>query len=285
MEHRELLRRSGARAAGGGLSSRLRSRRATRRPPAQCARLASSDFEVADRTLGHQPDRRLPLVSRIPQAASGPATGRLSWFHDQAQYLRLAARRSWLGIPAIPNVSGLGNAFIAWRAAPADVIRLLSRLAFRRARVVFFQNADDCRLFVERRIVRPDQARMLPGIGRRSDRFAPAEFRPERPPTFLLIGRLLRDKGVGEFVEAARSLRSELPNARFQMLGPIDEVNRTAISQSELDSLGRRGRRRISRRDRRRAPFHCGMRPRWSCPLTARGCRARCSRRRRWAAR
>jgi glycosyltransferase involved in cell wall biosynthesis len=57
----------------------------------------------------------------------------------------------------------------------------------------------------------------------------------EGPPVFLLIARLLRDKGVVEFVDAARSLRSALPDARFQLLGPIDEDNRTAISQAEID--------------------------------------------------
>src|SRR5205085_1281316 len=52
----------------------------------------------------------------------------------------------------------------------------------------------------------------------------------------LFIGRILRDKGVAEFVEAARSLRPEYPDARFQLLGPLDEGNRTAIRRPELNS-------------------------------------------------
>jgi glycosyltransferase involved in cell wall biosynthesis len=52
----------------------------------------------------------------------------------------------------------------------------------------------------------------------------------------LFIGRLLRDKGVVEFVEAARSLRADNPDARFQLLGAVDEGNRTAIHQAEVDS-------------------------------------------------
>ena len=117
-----------------------------------------------------------------------------------------------LGIPAIPNVSG-----------------------FRRSRVVFFHIGDDCHLFVERRMVRPEPARVLPGSGVDLERFAPAPL-AEGAPTFLFVGRLLRDKGVLEFVEAARSLHSELPRARFQLLGPIDEGNRTAITRQEIDS-------------------------------------------------
>jgi glycosyltransferase involved in cell wall biosynthesis len=89
-------------------------------------------------------------------------------------------------------------------------------------------------LFVERRIVRSDQARVLPGSGVDLERFSPAP-QPSGPTIFLLIARLLRDKGVVEFVEAARRLRAEFPDARFQLLGPIDEGNRSAIGRVEVD--------------------------------------------------
>jgi glycosyltransferase involved in cell wall biosynthesis len=139
-----------------------------------------------------------------------------------------------LGIPALPNVSGLGTAFIRGGLLQQIVVRLY-RLGFSRAPVVFFQNAEDRQLFVDRRIVRADQARVLPGSGVDLDRFAPA-LAVDGPPVFLLVGRLLRDKGVTEFVEAARLVRANLPQTRFQLLGPIDEGNRTAISRNALES-------------------------------------------------
>jgi glycosyltransferase involved in cell wall biosynthesis len=141
---------------------------------------------------------------------------------------------SKLGIPALPNVSGLGTAFIRGGPLQAIVTRLY-RLGFARCPVVFFQNDEDRRLFVGRRMVRSDQARVLPGSGVDLKRFSPAPV-PQGPPVFLLIGRLLRDKGVIEFVEAARALRARSAEWRFQLLGPIDEGNRTAISRAELDS-------------------------------------------------
>jgi len=144
-----------------------------------------------------------------------------------------------LGIPALPNVSGLGTAFIRGGALQS-LVTALYRVGFARAPVVFFQNDEDRQLFVARRIVRGDQARVLAGSGVDLERFAPASPPPD-PLTFLLIARLLRDKGVVEFADAARSLRAELPNARFQLLGPIDEGNRTAISRAELDSWVRDG--------------------------------------------
>lgn len=138
-----------------------------------------------------------------------------------------------LGIPAIPNVSGLGTAFM--RNGPLQqVVTRLYRVGFRRAPVVFFQNSEDRELFVSRRMVRDDQARVLPGSGVDLERFTPAP-QPAGPPMFLLVGRLLRDKGVCEFVEAARSLHTALPGARFQLLGPVDEGNRTAVRHAELN--------------------------------------------------
>ena len=139
-----------------------------------------------------------------------------------------------LGIPAIPNVSGLGTAFI--RNGPLQhVVTSLYRIGFRKAPAVFFQNHEDRDLFVGRRIVRRDQARILPGSGVDLARFTPAA-EVVGPPVFLFVGRLLRDKGVVEFVEAARSLRAELPNVHFQLLGPVDEGNRTTINRREVDS-------------------------------------------------
>jgi glycosyltransferase involved in cell wall biosynthesis len=147
-------------------------------------------------------------------------------------YGSFAASR--LGIPALPNVSGLGTAFIRGGPLQAIVTRLY-RLGFANCPVVFFQNDEDRRLFVDRRMVRSGQARVLPGSGVDLKRFVPAPP-PDGAPVFLLIGRLLRDKGVIEFVEAARALRARSPEWRFQLLGPIDEGNRTALSRAELDS-------------------------------------------------
>jgi len=145
-------------------------------------------------------------------------------------YGALAA--STLGIPVIANVSGLGTAFIR-KGLLQRMVTFLYRLAFRSRTTVFFENPDDRRLFLERQIVRADQTRLLPGTGIDLDRFAPKAL-PAGNLTFLMVARLLGDKGVREFVEAARNLRPHLPEARFQLLGGVDEGNRTAIPQAEL---------------------------------------------------
>jgi len=145
----------------------------------------------------------------------------------------IAART--LGVPFVPNVTGLGTAFLSGGLLQA-VAEGLYRHAFKRLPVVFFQNEDDRDLFVQRRLVCTEQARLLPGSGIDLGRFAATPMSPrEGAPVFLMIARLLRDKGVLEFVEAARMVKALHPQARFQLLGAVDAENRTAIDRATVD--------------------------------------------------
>ena len=138
-----------------------------------------------------------------------------------------------LGIPAIANVSGLGTVFVK-RSPLTALVKRMYRFAFRRAAVVFFHNRDDRDLFVGSGIVRAEQARLLPGSGIDLERYAATPL-PAGPVKFLLIARLLGDKGVREYVDAARVLRDQLPDAKFQLLGAVDADNRTSVRRDELD--------------------------------------------------
>ncbi|WP_204318723.1 glycosyltransferase family 4 protein [Pseudooceanicola aestuarii] len=143
----------------------------------------------------------------------------------------MAARRC--GVPFLPNVTGLGTAFLSGGALQR-VAETLYRHAFRPLPKVFFQNEDDRRLFLSRRLVREDQAEVLPGSGIDLEHFARAPYPEGKETRFLMIARLLRDKGAREYVEAARTLKAEGANARFQILGAPDSENRTAISREEV---------------------------------------------------
>jgi glycosyltransferase involved in cell wall biosynthesis len=142
-----------------------------------------------------------------------------------------------LGIPVINNVAGLGTAFIK-QGLLTRIVSTLYKRAFARSATVFFQNRDDMDMFVGSRIVRAGQARLLPGSGIDLERFRPepgggshdGRFR------FLLIARLLWDKGVREYVEAARLVRAEAPDACFQILGFLDVANRTAVPRSDVEA-------------------------------------------------
>ncbi|WP_444462253.1 glycosyltransferase family 4 protein [Rhodobacter capsulatus] len=143
----------------------------------------------------------------------------------------LAARS--LGVPFLPNVSGLGTAFLSGGLL-RHLVEGLYRQAFAAVPVVFFQNAEDAALFQARGLVRAAQVRLLPGSGIDLRHFAPAPYPATAAPVFLLIARLLRDKGVVEFVEAARRVQARHPQARFQLLGPVAAENRSAIGAATL---------------------------------------------------
>jgi glycosyltransferase involved in cell wall biosynthesis len=141
-----------------------------------------------------------------------------------------------LGIKVINNVSGLGTAFIR-QGLLTRIVSRLYRIAFRRSATVFFQNVEDRDLFVAKRIVDRTKARLLPGSGIDTERFRPsAAPRPEGPFAFLLVARLLWDKGVREYVEAARRVRAEAPEVRFRILGFLDVENRTAVPRADVET-------------------------------------------------
>lgn len=137
----------------------------------------------------------------------------------------------------IPNVTGLGTAFLGSSALQSIAVWLYRR-AFSHLPLVFFQNADDRDLFVTLRICAKQNTQLLPGSGIDLSHFAPTvadDKNKDGRMTFLMISRLLKDKGVGEFVEAARKMRQSHPKVRMQILGGLDFQNRSAFTQSDLD--------------------------------------------------
>jgi glycosyltransferase involved in cell wall biosynthesis len=153
-------------------------------------------------------------------------------------YGAMAARLA--GVPAIfAMISGLGYAFVDGGGLARDLMRrlisTLYRTSLRHADGIFFQNPDDLADFRRLAIIgaRHKTIRVNgSGVDTGYYRFSPPRL---EPPTFLLIARLLKDKGIFEFVEAARRLRVRHPHARFRLLGPRDS-NPAAISTRDLES-------------------------------------------------
>ena len=134
-------------------------------------------------------------------------------------------------------ITGLGYGFQggAQRSVLRLVIRSLYSLSLRFASVVIFQNPDDKRTFESLGLVRKGvRAEIVNGSGVDLDRFAPRPM-PEGAIRFLMIGRLLGEKGVREYVDAARFVREEFPFSRFVLVGPRDS-NPNAVSKAELDA-------------------------------------------------
>lgn len=162
----------------------------------------------------------------------------LGWTIKPNVYGSLAAHA--LRIPVVNNISGLGTAFI--KVGPlTHLVRLLYRAALARSATVFFQNAHDRDLFVAQRLVRAERTMLLPGSGIDLAHFAPVEGGGGDPFVFLMIARLLRDKGVVEFADAARMVRQGRLGVVFRLLGSIDAQNRTALPRATVEQWQRDG--------------------------------------------
>lgn len=135
----------------------------------------------------------------------------------------------------LPNVTGLGTAFLG-SPLVRQIAKRLYQVAFRPLPKILFQNEDDKALFETMRITMPRQGQILPGSGIDLLRFtpAPASGRLGAEMVFLMITRVLADKGAREYAEAARLLKARYPEVRFQLLGPLYAVNRTALPASEV---------------------------------------------------
>ena len=147
------------------------------------------------------------------------------------------ASRSTPDVPVVNAVSGLGYTFISkasWHPLRLVVQRLYA-LALRRRRLwTIFQNDDDLAHFVDDGLVDPDGAILIRGSGVDVQRFTPtAEL--SGAPVVVLPARLLRDKGVVEFVEAARQLRAEGSPARFALVGMLDPDNPAGIDEATVE--------------------------------------------------
>lgn len=136
-----------------------------------------------------------------------------------------------------PLIAGLGSIFLGngWKTKLLRRILVTEyKYGMRKAPKVFFQNDDDLGVFVKHGIVKREQAVMLNGSGVNLEKFPPVA-QPEKP-AFLCISRLIRDKGVMEYLLACRKLKQRRPQVRCMLVGPFD-TNPSAIKKEELQSF------------------------------------------------
>jgi glycosyltransferase involved in cell wall biosynthesis len=139
-----------------------------------------------------------------------------------------------LRIPVINNVCGLGTVFLKDNLVSAVAI-LLYKISFKFANKVFFQNPDDLKLFTDKKLVRESAVDLVPGSGIDLSKFAPMAFRRNKKFTFLLISRLISDKGIFEYIEAVKQLKRSGINAHFQLLGPLDPEHKRGIKPALIE--------------------------------------------------
>lgn len=125
-------------------------------------------------------------------------------------------------VPYIVNVTGLGSSFLN-TGLLNSIVSTLSRIAFKKADMVFFQNATDRDLLISKGIVK-DNHDLLPGSGVNLDTYQVLPYPEELEPiTFNFIARVMKDKGIDEYLEAATVIKKKYPNVIFNVIGMIDQ--------------------------------------------------------------
>lgn len=148
-----------------------------------------------------------------------------------------------LGIPVINNLTGFGSVLNAGKLKRGMIVRLF-QLAYRRSSCIMFQNATNMRLARHWHMVR-GKGRLIPGSGVDTERFFLLPYpdggdgRNGGTVVFNYIGRVLHDKGVDDYIEAARRIRSEYPKTEFHIVGFIEPTE--AHYEKELEALAREG--------------------------------------------
>ena len=143
-------------------------------------------------------------------------------------------------IPFISNISGLGLIF-SEKNIILKFVKFLYKIFQKRATKVFFQNEEDLKRFVDSKIVSFDITDRLPGSGVDLDFFSFKKQKKNINLKFILFGRMLYAKGIKEYVNAAKNIKKIYPNIEFDLLGPADSDNPSAISQATLDFWSSKG--------------------------------------------
>lgn len=156
-------------------------------------------------------------------------------------YASIAAH--WMGIPVINNLTGLGSvvnesgmkqAFIMW----------LFKLAYQKSACMMFQNATNMQVAIDQGMVKGDY-KLIPGSGVNTDRYplqpypAGGDGKEGEPIVFNYIGRVLHDKGVDDYIDAAKRIKDKYPQTEFNMLGFIEPTE--IHYEEDLRVLGEQG--------------------------------------------
>lgn len=139
-------------------------------------------------------------------------------------------------------VTGGGYTFIATSMKArvlGIIVRMLYRIGFRKANQVIFQNEDDLKEFSEKGLVKRDKCSFVHGSGINLDHFEIASF-PEIP-SFFMLSRLLKSKGVQEYLEAAKIVKQKYPEVKFYLLGKYETVMQDALPKEYIEQFIQQG--------------------------------------------
>ena len=146
-----------------------------------------------------------------------------------------------MGIYSINNITGLGTLFIK-TSQITIVAKLLYKIALACSTHIFFQNREDRNLFIRKNLVSFDKVSILPGSGVDTKEFLPSETENSDIFRFVLVARMIQDKGIYEYIDAAKILTKKYAErVEFNLLGELGAMNRTAIPEKTILELHNNG--------------------------------------------
>tara|TARA_X000000368_G_C22882442_1_gene645924 strand:- start:39 stop:875 length:837 start_codon:yes stop_codon:yes gene_type:complete len=136
----------------------------------------------------------------------------------------------------INNITGIGTSLINSKFQKMLVINLL-KIAFMRSNLVFFQNNEDKNFFIQNKIITSNKSIVLKyfGVDVLKYKFSPLIFKDFKNLNFLYFGRIIKDKGIFELIEAIKLVKKKFPKSKFTILGKIDYNNPGFIDQRLVD--------------------------------------------------
>jgi len=152
-----------------------------------------------------------------------------------------------LRIPSVANVTGLGYVFTG-KSFLSLIVKKLYKFSFSFSEKVVFQNPVDYDFFISGKIIPLGKGAIIPGSGVNTEKFSPEFCKnlgknkdSKNKIVFLMVSRMLWDKGVKEFVKVAKIIREKYQNVEFWLLGPVDEGNPAAVPRHVLDLWEKEG--------------------------------------------
>jgi len=141
-----------------------------------------------------------------------------------------------LHIDSINNITGLGTVFIK-ETLITSIVKLLYKMSLACSTYVFFQNPEDQNYFLSKRLVSINKCSVIPGSGVDTNKFTPVDHDNDGIFRILLVARVIQDKGIFEYIDAAYILKNKYSNIEFGLLGELDSINRTAIPKKRILKL------------------------------------------------
>lgn len=133
-----------------------------------------------------------------------------------------------MNIPYICNITGLGSGYLR-DGLVKNIIKILSKISYKKATKVFFQNTSDMSTLIEDKILRGDYD-LLPGSGVNLKKYKLLDYPDEEYGiTFSFIARIMKDKGIDEYLEAANKIKIKYPKVKFNVVGKIEEIRYKTI--------------------------------------------------------